>query len=87
MEQRHTAGPWEVKLNSDTGYYNIETETYVIAEVYMKKNTSIISAAPEMLEALELAEATIKRLNRHNSADGTLDVIRAAIQKAKGCDA
>ena len=35
------------------------------------------------LEALQLAEATIERLNRHNSANGTLDVVRAAIAKAE----
>lgn len=31
-------------------------------------------------EALGLAEATIKRLNRHDSANGTLDVIREALK-------
>ena len=37
---------------------------------------------PTLLEALQLAEATIERLNRHGSADGTLDVIRTAIALA-----
>ena len=43
-------------------------------------------AAPEMLEALELAQATIERVNPkvHNSCSGTLDVIRAVIAKAGG---
>ena len=38
-------------------------------------------AAPALLAALELAEATINRLHRHapGSAQGTLDVIHAAI--------
>ena len=35
----------------------------------------------EMLGALELAEATILRLARTDSANGTLDVIRAAIDR------
>lgn len=43
-----------------------------------------VSSHVTMIEALEVAEATIERLNRHNSANGTLDVIRAAIAKAKG---
>ena len=46
-------------------------------------NAHLISAAPGLLEALRLAETTIERLNRHNSADGTLDVVRAAIAKAE----
>ena len=33
---------------------------------------------PTILEVLHLAEATIERLNRNNSADGTLAIIRAA---------
>jgi hypothetical protein len=37
----------------------------------------------EMLEACELAVATIERLNRNNSANGTLDVLRALIAKVK----
>ena len=35
--------------------------------------------APTLLEVLLLAEATIERLNRHDSANGTLDVLRVAI--------
>lgn len=41
----------------------------------------LIAAAPDLFEALTVAEATIERLNRHNSANGTLDVIRAALAK------
>src|SRR5579872_1556158 len=36
---------------------------------------------PAITNALELSEATIKRLNRHDSANGTLDVINAALGK------
>ena len=41
----------------------------------------VADLVPEMVRALSVAEATIERLNRHNSANGTLDVIRAAIAK------
>jgi len=39
---------------------------------------------PALVNALQVAEATIKRLERHapGSANGTLDVIHAAIEKA-----
>lgn len=51
-------------------------------------NAHLIAAAPDLLEALELAVATIDRLGvQHgpfNSAQGTLDVARAAIAKARG---
>lgn len=39
-----------------------------------------------LLEACELAEATVERLNRHSSANGTLDVLRAAIHEARGTE-
>ena len=47
-------------------------------------NAQLIAAAPELLEACKLAEATVRRLNRHNSANGTLDVLRDVIAKAEG---
>ena len=37
----------------------------------------------DVITVLEMAEATIMRLNRHNSADGTLDVLRQAIKNLK----
>jgi hypothetical protein len=45
-------------------------------------NARLIAAAPELLEACALAVATIERLNRHDSANGTLDVLRAALARA-----
>jgi hypothetical protein len=51
-------------------------------------NARLIAAAPELLEALELAVATIRRLeHRHgpfSSSDGTLNVAADAIAKATG---
>ena len=45
---------------------------------------TLMVAAPDMYEALQLATATIERLNRNNSADGTLHVLAAALAKAEG---
>ena len=42
-----------------------------------------VNAHADLVAALEVAEATIERLNRHSSANGTLDVIRAALAAAK----
>lgn len=37
----------------------------------------------DVVAVLEMAEATITRLNRHDSANGTLDCIRQAVQNLK----
>ena len=41
----------------------------------------------DALDALELATATIERLNRHSSANGTLDVINGVLARAGREDA
>lgn len=45
-----------------------------------------VNSRVRMFEALEMAEATIQRLQRHapGSANGTLDVIRDALKSANG---
>ncbi len=43
-----------------------------------------LSATPDLLKALLLAETTIKRLNLNGSANATLEVIRKAIEKTNG---
>ncbi len=57
-----------------------------VSQELQASNARLISAAPELLNALELAQATIERLHRHapGSAQGTLDVIGYAISKATG---
>lgn len=90
---KHTPGPWEV-----VGHGGLEVrstpEQILIAGCFYtgtnrrgqsKANARLISAAPKMLEALELAQATIVRLDRgdHESAKETLNVIYAAIAHAE----
>lgn len=96
----HTPGPWSlqpgdtrvVQAHLASGY----TQEVAICpiDLALKENSEtanarLIAAAPELLAALELATATLIRLtsinpNKRNSIIGTLDVIRAAIAKAKG---
>jgi hypothetical protein len=47
------------------------------------QNAIANDTSADLLNACELAVATIERLSRHNSANGTLDVLRSAIAKAK----
>ena len=66
------------------GFYN------TVATVYRPEYAALIVRAvnchDELLQALELAQATIERVNPkvHNSCEGTLYVLRAAIRKAEG---
>ncbi len=95
----YTPGPWGTRRVNGSYYITAEsdlgrdgiTRARSIAKLVKsgfgdsaQANLSLMRAAPDLLAALELAEATIKRLNRHDSANGTLDVVRAAIAKAVG---
>lgn len=90
----HTPGPWHTAFpcSSELLSRTIRDENDVrVADVgfgYEDQsreiaNARLIAAAPDLLNALEVAEATIKRLAKTDS-DGTLDVIRAAITKVEG---
>ena len=99
----YTKGPWHISYdNTGNGSYGewhiVGTKEHSIAQVpaYATGNLSeqdivnarLIAAAPELLEALELSEATIDRLTciddaKRRSVQGTFDVIRAAIAKAR----
>ena len=43
----------------------------------------VFGTTAELINALELAETTIKRLDKNHSAVGTLDVIRKTLQEAR----
>ena len=43
----------------------------------------VFGPTAELIYALELAETTIKRLDKNHSAVGTLDVIRKTLQEAR----
>jgi thiamine biosynthesis protein ThiC len=88
MTNKHTPGPWMViegtinPLPSDIYCYNVGAKSKNEAI----SNGQLISAAPELLEALKIAEAWISdtQLDFDLSDNGTLQEIRAAIAKAKG---
>lgn len=49
-----------------------------------EKNASLISAAPELLEALERLEAGVRLWMSRGVTDEDMEIARAAIAKAKG---
>jgi hypothetical protein len=64
----------------------------IVGEAYSQGGTEdnvlsvarLFAAAPDMRQALIVAQATIERLDKRGSAKGTLDVIAAALAKADG---
>lgn len=92
---RFTPGPWELQAGRS---FKTSSGSFFLAYgnhpksgrpdfqnfAELDDNALLISAAPEMYEALALAVATIERLDKKGSAVGTLDVLRAALAKADG---
>lgn len=91
---KHTRGPWRVSGVGPTGsvrliYRATGETTYPVATVQLDSldrlgagdtdaTANLISAAPEMLEALELVFRTARGLPKN-----TLDAVTAAIAKAR----
>ena len=87
----HTQGPWKVGENHK-GFVDIrrdvESYTSVIATVWdfyaenYESNASLIAAAPDMLEALEIAIWIIEK-NIHGPVAGYSNILDA-VRKARG---
>ncbi len=95
--QKHTAGPFQVvKTGNRQEIANEHGD--VLAECFgddedpmcwpISANANLFASAPDLLNALQIAKATIERLTvKHgpfSSTQGTLDVIGSAIQRAGG---
>lgn len=73
--------------NGSFGHFHGWSSDGVTTEDEDRDNSRLIASAPELAEALKVALATIERLEvKHaggfSSVTGTLDVARAALQKA-----
>jgi hypothetical protein len=82
MSSKHTPGPWEI-----TAHGSIEAKDRQIALVSRggltdMPNARLIAAAPELLEALQVAELALRE--RGLRACGEYKQIEAAIAKATG---
>jgi hypothetical protein len=99
----HTPGPWHVAPIEGAAFNNIRAGAYSVASVYKHigspstmesdgqgdANASLISAAPELLEALqvalpilELAEQAANAAQGPNVLNSKVAAIRSAIAKA-----
>lgn len=92
--EQHTPGPWIAKPTASLGPQFVvypEAAGPDIAIIYDHGNTEanacLIAAAPELLNALEIAVASLERLACTNSKvasiQGTLSLANSAIAKAK----
>jgi hypothetical protein len=89
---RHTPGPWAVSTSDGEAYWvcssaegKNEFGDMACTKEEMKANASLIAAAPDMLKALEeaLTDSSFEDGHAKLTMD-TLDLIRAAIAKARG---
>lgn len=85
----YTPGPWRIadssEIHSESGQpvcSIAHEENSNLDSQIANANARLIAAAPDLLNALEIAVVTIKRLAKTDSANGTLNVARAAIVKA-----
>lgn len=102
MSTKHTPGPWVASKPDGLAHWNIRAGQLCIANVpdfigsavtmehvgQGGANARLIASAPDLLEALNVAEAALYRLNGSDDLPGWLSGavvnIRAAIAKAKG---
>lgn len=97
----HTPGPWRIgeagsSVVCDTEIPQFQTAGsvdayggHLVAESIARGNLAIISAAPEMLEALELAQWFVENFPTNALPDDKdfmtpIDKVSAAIAKARG---
>ena len=89
MENKHNSGPWKITHTALNGYRVSDSTGWgvavVLKDVNDEANAHLIAAAPQMLEALETADALIHRLLMGaDYAQKEVEEIRAAIRAAKG---
>jgi len=82
---KHTPGPWKAIIWENVANVVFAENGIGVARVIDDDDTHLIAAAPQMLEALEMADALIHRLLMGaDYAQKECEEIRAAIRAAKG---
>lgn len=90
---KHTPGPWFVDSNHEDACFVGQDDGCAVASMVcgdgqdMRANAQLIAAAPEMLEALELANLYILSISNHpdiHNATALHLKLQDLIAKAKG---
>ena len=93
---KHTPGPWHRSPTRMGDAYDIDatdnTNVCIVHGAYANgagydqhgPNAALIAAAPEMLEALEMARAELRYSISEQSFEATMNTIEAALSKARG---
>jgi hypothetical protein len=96
MKPKHTPGPWiseprnelAVNLGNETFYVTAKELPHTLAMVNDEANARLIAAAPDLLEALEVALEYMEQVVRldptKSAAKNQIKWIETAIRKAKG---
>ena len=84
---KHSPAPWERMIFDDKTYVVDSNDVLVMLyrnpDPQMNDNAQLIAAAPELLEALKLAETSMLD-SGYNPQSSTIMVVKAAINKAIG---
>ena len=94
MSTAHTPGPWFFRKEVTRGQFvtdcvirdeNSTNGSYLakVGPCNSEANAQLIAAAPDLLNALQIAEATIQRIapDGERATQGTRDVITSALAK------
>lgn len=97
MSAKHTPGPWAIDGCGSLGNLDViygsgritmmECENDEISDDELFANAALIAATPDLLEALDRAEAFISGFEDDDTQEGVTEMlaaIRVAIAKAKG---
>ena len=82
---RHTRGPWTIEINDNETW--IESETQTIASQVSNCDASLIAAAPDMFNALEVLMHELTdgvRLNGSVDVTSLKHLATTVLKKAKG---
>jgi hypothetical protein len=86
MKAEYTPGPWTVICGVDGAviHNGVTISSVCDGATAWKANSRLMAAAPELLEALEMALGAVEYFDEHEGAPMLLDAVRAAIAKARG---
>ncbi len=91
MSTKHTPGPWSYELSNDGNNFKLTSDDKQVVDGCGccgppwcdKADAQLISAAPDLLEALKGALWRMEQYD-YQAMQGTIENARAAIKKATG---